>query len=456
MRDRALLRGWGRTAPSAAQVAVPRNVAEVCEVIAHAKGRGVIARGLGRSYGDAAQCAGGTVLDLRGLDTVGDVDPVTGEVEVGAGVSLDTLVRETLPKGWFLPVTPGTRQVTVGGAIAADVHGKNQHVDGSFSRHLRALSLVTPTGVHELTPERDGPLFFATAGAMGLTGVIARARIAMLPVETDRVVVDTDRYDDVDGAMAAMEDADEERPYSVAWVDCVGWPRSRRGRGALGRSVLTRARHARRADLPRRTRAEPLRGPERARVRVPVGMPSRVLNPVTVGAFNTAWFHRAPRHRSGELQSLWQYFHPLDGVADWNLLYGKRGFVQYQFTVPLDRGDVVKEAIEALATHKVPSFLAVLKRFGSAAPGPLSFPAPGWTLALDLPVAPGELARCLDRLDGAVAEATGRVYLAKDARLRPDLVRAMYPRIGELGELRARVDPTGVLCSDLSRRLGIG
>ena len=411
---------------------------------------GLIARGLGRSYGDAAQCAGGMVMDVRTLAGIGPVDAVTGEIEVGAGASLDDVLRHTLPEGWFVPVTPGTRQVTVGGAIAADVHGKNHHRDGSFSCHVTSMSIATPTGRADVGPDRDPELFWGSAGGMGLTGVVTRATVRMLAVETDRMVVDTDRFADLDAVMAAMESGDAGYRYSVAWVDC-----SAPGRRA-GRAVLTRGDHATRADLPANARAGAPAGPRPAHLRVPRVAPRHLLNPLTIAAFNDLWFRRAPRHRVGELQPIGAFFHPLDGVGDWNLLYGARGFVQYQFAVPPQRGEVVAAAIGLLSAARIPSFLAVLKRFGPGTPGPLSFPISGWTLALDLPLGPPALSGALDRLDELVVQAGGRVYLAKDARLRPELLAAMYPRLGELAALRRRVDPYGLLRSDLSRRLGIG
>jgi decaprenylphospho-beta-D-ribofuranose 2-oxidase len=447
--DVRVLTGWGRTAPSRSTVAQPGDEVSLRAVMASAGDRGVIARGLGRSYGDAGQCAGGTVVDLGHLGRIGEIDAETGWVEVEAGASLDALMRRALARGWFLPVTPGTRQVTVGGALAADIHGKNHHRDGSISRHVGELTLETPYGTHVAGPDRDAELFWSTAGGMGLTGVITRATLKLLPVETDQVVVDTDRFDDLDAVMAAMEQGDDQYRYSVAWVDCTA------GGRRAGRAVLTRGDHARKDDLPTaHARRRPPGIPD-ATVRVPRRLPAHVLNGVTIRTFNEAWFHRAPRRRHGELQPLGRFFHPLDGVADWNLLYGPRGFVQYQFVVGPEHGEVVRRAVELLSSRRLPSFLAVLKRFGPGSPGPLSFPMAGWTLALDFPVGPAALPRSLDELDELVAAAGGRVYLAKDARLRPELVAAMYPRLSELATVRRRVDPEGALRSDLSRRLAI-
>ncbi len=466
-----VLSGWGRTAPSVATVVRPADGRQVLELLARASepsdgtpGSGshpsqlapagrIIARGLGRSYGDAAQRAGGLVVDTSALDSLGPIDPDRGLVEVGSGVGLDALIRHALPKGWFVPVTPGTRHVTVGGAVAADVHGKNHHLEGSFCSHVAEIALATPTGMHVVGPDgapEEAALFWATAGGMGLTGVVVSATVRLVPVETSWMLVDTERFDDLDTLMATMEASDDRYRYSVAWVDCSA------RRGPLGRSVLTRGDHAPRAALGtgrRGRRAVALASP--SGLRVPLPAPSRLVNSHIVRAFNEAWFRRAPRHQTAALQPLDAFFYPLDGLGDWNLLYGRAGFVQYQFAVGPDGGELVRRAIQSTTEAGAPSSLAVLKRFGPSDPGPLSFPIAGWTLALDFPVGPPGLPGVLDRLDEMVAEAGGRVYLAKDARLRPELLGAMYPRAAELLAARLSVDPTLSLGSDLSRRLGL-
>jgi decaprenylphospho-beta-D-ribofuranose 2-oxidase len=439
---RQRLTGWGRTAPSVAEVLEPSTEEEIAE--AFARPGGVIPRGLGRSYGDPAQLGGGTVLSNLALGGVSAISR-DGLVEVGAGVSIDELLALSIPQGWFVPVTPGTRQVTIGGALAADVHGKNHHVDSSIGAHVTQMRLVTPTGALDLSPEADPELFYATLGGMGLTGVITRATLRMTPLETDQVLVDTDRYDDLDGVMAAMAEGDATYRYSVSWVDCMT-----RGRH-MGRAILTRGDHATADDVAGAGR----QAPRSARLRVPFDPPSGLLNPLTVRVFNEAWFRSAPRHAEREPQGLATFFHPLDGVRDWNRLYGRRGFVQYQFCVADDQAETIVDAITRLAESGVASFLAVLKRFGRGTPGPLSFPMPGWTLALDLPVGPAALPGVLDDLDQLVIAAGGRVYLAKDARLAPERLRAMYPRLDEFARVRARIDPEGRLRSDLSRRLRV-
>jgi len=404
---------------------------------------------LGRSYGDAAQCAGGTVIDTSSFDSIGPIDPVTGTVEVGGGASLDQLIRQSLPLGWFLPVSPGTRHVTIGGAIAADVHGKNHHRDGSFSSHVTSLTLVTPTGTLAVGPDTDSELFWATAGGMGLTGVIVSASVRLLRVETGWMLVDSERFADLDDLMATMESSDGTYRYSVAWLDCS------LGRRAIGRSVLTRGDHVPRGELGSARSNTAIALPRSPRLRVPAPAPRGLVNPGTVRAFNELWFRRCPPGQSSALRSLSSFFYPLDAVGNWNLLYGRDGFVQYQFVVGPRDGEAVREAMVAARDSKVPASLAVMKRFGPGNPGPLSFPIEGWTLALDFAIGPQGLPSLLDRLDELVASAGGRVYLAKDSRLRPEFVTVMYPRIGELAAVRRKVDPDGVLRSDLSRRLGL-
>jgi decaprenylphospho-beta-D-ribofuranose 2-oxidase len=443
-----LLTGWGATAPTAATVVVPRSTADVDDVIAHPGARGLIARGLGRSYGDAAQNAGGTVLDGRGLTDVIDVDVERGTARVGAGVSLDALMRFVLPLGFFVPVTPGTRLVTVGGALAADVHGKSHHVDGSFANHVEQFTLHTPKGVVDVTPTSDAELFWGTAGAMGLTGVVTDAVLRLLPVETSLLRTENVRFPDLDSLMAQMVADDEHFRYSAAWLDCLA-------RGAsLGRAVLSRGDHAQLGDLPAKLQADPLRFDPQARLAAPPWVPNGLLNHASVLAFNEFWYRVTPSlHR--EFETISSFFHPLDGVRGWNRLYGSRGFLQYQYVVLDQAHAAVRRSIEMLSDARAASFLAVLKRFGPGNPGPLSFPVPGWTLALDIPATVPGLAQLLDDLDKRVVDAGGRVYLAKDSRLRPELVPVMYPDLARFAELRARVDPAGVLQSDLRRRLGL-
>jgi decaprenylphospho-beta-D-ribofuranose 2-oxidase len=412
-----------------------------------ARPRGVIARGLGRSYGDAAQNAGGEVIDATGLDDPPVLDEAGATVRVSAGTSLDSLLRKIVPAGFFVPVSPGTRAVTVGGAIAADVHGKNHHADGSIAHHVDRMTLQTPTGRFELSPTRDSELFWVTAGGMGLTGVITDATLRLHRIDTSVMVVETERAVDVDEVMARMVDADGRHRYSVAWIDCLA-----RGRD-LGRAVLTCADHATAEDLTGRwTRRARDYGP-RTRLASPRWVPSSLLNQTTVRAFNELWFRRAPKRRTVGLESIESYFYPLDAVGNWNRLYGPAGLRQYQYVVPDSEAPAVRATLECISNSGLASFLAVLKRFGPQRGGPLAFPMPGWTLAFDVPAAAPGLEALLQRLDRLIVDAGGRVYLAKDSRLRAGVLRDMYPQLDRFREVRARVDPNGLLQSDLGRRL---
>ena len=448
--SRRPLTGWGRTAPTVASVARADSVDAVVAAVRSAHGRGIIGRGLGRSYGDAAQNAGGVVVDLTRLDAVHRIDPDAATVEVAAGVSLDALIRRLLPDGLWIPVLPGTRQVTVGGAIAADVHGKNHHVDGSFGAHVADLDLVTADGaVRRCGPAGpDAELFWATVGGMGLTGVVVRATLRLHRVESAYFAVDTERARDLDDLMHRLDRDDDAYPYSVAWFDSVATGRR------LGRAVITRGRSARVDELPPRLRPDPLRFDAPRLGTVPPGLPSGLLNRLSARAFNELWFRKAPRLRRDEIQNVTEFFHPLDVLADWNRAYGPRGFCQYQFVVPFGAEDALRTAVRRIAWSGHVSCLNVLKRFGPGDPAPLSFPTAGWTLAVDIPVRPG-LDRLFDALDELVLDAGGRVYLAKDARLPAATMHRMYPRLDEFRKVRAQVDPAGVFRSDLARRLDL-
>ena len=441
----ALLSGWGRTAPTRAELVRPESAEAVAAALAD--GRPAIARGLGRAYGDAAQNAGGLVIDATGLDRVHAFDAEQGVIDAGAGLGLEALLSLALPRGWFVPVTPGTRHVTLGGALAADVHGKNHHVDGAFSRHVESFQLALPGGeLREVGPEDE--LFAATAGGMGLTGVVTRMRLRLSPVASAHMRVTTTRAGDLDALMASMRERDAGFRYSVAWIDCL-----KRG-AAMGRGVLLRAEHATADELPPKLRRDPLAQRPPRELGVPDLVPSGLLNAVVARAFNAAYFRRAPAREHVGLEAIGPYFHPLDAVAAWNRLYGPRGFVQYQAVVPDAAGEAVRALLERVSGAGTSSFLAVLKRFGEGT-GMLSFPIAGWTLALDVPVGASDLARRLDELDDIVAAAGGRVYLAKDARVRPELLGAMYPDLERWRAVQRSADPEGLMRSDLARRLGL-
>ena len=442
--QRDSLHGWGGTSPSVGTLLSPTTPDEVANALKSAGPRGVVARGLGRSYGDAAQNGGGEVLRLPSQMQLGQDGILTAD----AGASLDDMMRLGLPRGWFVPVTPGTRYVTLGGAIAADIHGKNHHVAGTFSQHVESIDLLIPDGTVRVLTQND-PLFWATAGGMGLTGIILSARVRMYPVETSWMRVDTERANDLDDLMAKLTSRDEDFRYSVAWFDCAA-------KGSkLGRAVITRGDHARLSDLPESKRTKAQAFAPKTLLKAPPYVPNGLLNPFTVGLFNEFWYRKAPVLKEGQLQRISTFFHPLDGVEGWNRIYGSQGFLQYQFVVPFGAEETMRSIVEHLSALGVPSFLAVLKRFGAGNSGLLSFPSAGWTLALDIPTAVPGLAALLDRLDDEVVSVGGRIYLAKDSRLRPSLLGEMYPRLAEFRAIRAELDPDRIIQSDLARRLGL-
>jgi decaprenylphospho-beta-D-ribofuranose 2-oxidase len=448
--SRTRLWGWGRTNPTVAdELTVDAvGVASAIKEVGH---RGALARGLGRSYGDAAQNGGGLVIRLSSGTADIVLDSSTGLVTVGAGVSIDDLLRVIVPRGFFVPVTPGTRFVTVGGAIASDIHGKNHHVDGSIGNHIDSITLLLADGsTKSIGPCQDPALFWATVGGMGLTGIMLDATIRLLPIETSRMRVDTARIADLDTLMAAMTDGDDQVRYSVAWIDLVAKGRQ------LGRSVLSRGDHARLADLDSRQAIEPfVYGPHQLMSVPPLVPPTGVLNHATVAAFNEVWFRKAPVHRTGQIQGIGAFFHPLDLVGSWNRLYGKRGMLQYQFVVPFGEEEALRVVVERLSAIGAASFLAVLKRFGAANPAPLSFPKAGWTLALDVPGGSRGLGDLVHGLDQIVLDSGGRHYFAKDSHMTPEAVRRGYPRLDEWKAIRDEVDPHRVWQSDLARRLGL-
>ncbi len=441
--------GWGGGAEVQARLLRPRDPDAVRAALEQAPGEGgVIARGMGRSYGDAAQLTSGLVLDLTALKQI-DLDDARGVVTVQAGVSIGELLDAVVPAGWIVPVVPGTQHVTVGGAIASDIHGKNHGTAGTFGSHVQALGLLTAAGdLLELGPDDPDGLFAATLGGMGLTGVILWARVALAPAGPALLSVDSDRVENLDDALALL--SQPGGPHRVAWLDVLG-PRA-------GRGIVTRARllddddgvHARAHGGPRSPVAT-----VRARATVPARWPSSLLRPSTVRAFNELRFRRAPRRERGHIEQFGAHMFPLDVLQAWPRLYGSRGLVQYQLVVPPAAVNVLHRTIELLRRRRVPSYLAVLKDFGPANGAPLSFPIEGWTLALDLPVAAPGLPQALDQLDELVAGAGGRVYLTKDSRLRPETVSAMYPRLREWRRVRDQFDPDGLWRSDLALRTGL-
>jgi decaprenylphospho-beta-D-ribofuranose 2-oxidase len=450
------LAGWGGGARVSARLTKARGVEDLRAAVIHGAGT-AIARGMGRSYGDAAQLREGLVLDISGLQGF-TLDSAAGTVTAQAGCTLGHLLAALQAAGWTLPVVPGTQHVTVGGAVAADIHGKNHTAVGTFGQHVRALGLLGAEGeVAEFTRERETDVFEATMGGMGLTGVIVWAEIALAPLASPLLSVDSDRVESLDEAYAAL--LAPGGPHRVAWLDLLG-PRQVRGivtragpvSGGAPRVERPRARRGRRA---RRRWGRTATCTVPGRATVPAWWPAGILRPATVRAYNAYRFHRAPRRWLGHLEAFGAHMFPLDGLDHWPRLYGPAGFVQYQLVVPRGAEPTLEVLLGWLRRSGVPCYLAVLKDFGPANGAPLSFPIAGWTLALDLPRAAPGLDSLLSRFDELVAEAGGRVYLAKDSHLRPHMLAAMYPRLDEWRAVRDRVDPQRRWCSDLALRTGL-
>lgn len=434
---RTILRGWGGGPGAPALLLTPDRSDTLRSALTPggAAAGGAIARGLGRSYGDAAQLRDGLVVATTRLKGY-ELDGEAGIVTAGAGVTIGELLGALVPRGWMVPVVPGTQHVTLGGALASDIHGKNHGTAGSFGAHVRGLGLLLASGeVAELTPEDE--LFAATVGGMGLTGVIVWVKLALRPVTSALLTVDTDRVDSLDDTLAVL--SGPGGPHRVAWLDLLG-PRPVRG-------VVTRAEHREAGAMDGATVA--------ARATVPAAWPAGLLRRTTIRAFNELRYRMAPRVERDAVEPLGRHMFPLDALDAWPRLYGRAGFVQYQLVVPYGQERALEQVIERLRRSPAPCYLAVLKDFGPAGGPPLSFPIAGWTLALDLPRNAPALTTLLDGFDELVAGAGGRVYLSKDARIKPDAFAAMYPRLAEWRAIRDAADPDGVWRSDLGVRVGL-
>ena len=456
------LTGWGRTAPTTAQVlrtpdveVIAAAVAEQAERRASGKGRGVIARGLGRSYGDVAQNAGGLVVDMTALDRIVAIDDVNATVTVEGGVSLDALIRAALPHGLWVPVLPGTRQVTVGGAIGNDVHGKNHHSAGSFGDHVRSLDLLVADGrVLTLTPDGGpddpgGALFWATIGGIGLTGIIVRATLAMERIETAWFLADGVVTHSLDETIAVHSDGSESRyDYSSAWFDAISAP-PKLGRAAISRGSL--ASLAQLQEFAPKLASRPLEFGGRTFVTLPDVFPNGLANKLTFGLLGRAWYAKSGTY-TNKIQSLTGFYHPLDMFGEWNRAYGSDGFLQYQFVVPPAAVEEFKKIIASIQASGHYSFLNVFKLFGAGNRAPLSYPMAGWNVCVDFPIKAG-LSTFLQGLDAHVLEFGGRLYTSKDSRTDAATFHAMYPDIDGWLATRRAIDPTGVFASDMARRL---
>lgn len=437
MWSKAKLSGWGNYPVHETLLAKPESPAHLV-----LEGP-LVARGRGKSYGDAALNPDGRTIATDRWDRLLDFNPESGLLRCEAGTTLENIIQHFLAKGWFIPVTPGTRLVSVGGAFACDVHGKNHHQDGSFASHVKRIRLLLADGTSRWCDHKDD-LFWATAGGMGLTGIICEVELNLLPVETSKISQQTYVASNLRHMLELFREHDTDYTYSVAWIDCVA------GGDKLGRGILMLGEHAGVSEV------QALAPPSRRQVTVPDVVPPGILNKLTISGFNELYYRLQSRKKGRSLVDIGTFFHPLDSVSDWNRLYGKRGFVQYQFVVAEEYAEeVVTAVLNRCRENHANSFLSVIKRFGAQAPGPtLSFPVPGVTLTLDLPVRSGLLS-FLDELDSIILAAGGRVYLAKDARLSESSFKAMYPEFEAWSKVKKKVDPEGIFSSALSRRLGM-
>lgn len=459
------LSGWGRTAPTTAEVLSTPDVEVIQNAVrqvaeqndskpAHLR-RGVIARGMGRSYGDPAQNAGGLVIDMQPLNKIHSIDQATAIVDVDAGVTLDQLMKAALPYGLWVPVLPGTRQVTIGGAIGPDIHGKNHHSAGSFGDHVVSMELLVADGrVLHLEPEGSqddpsGELFWATVGGMGLTGIILRARIKMTRTETAYFISDTDRTDNLDETIAIHSDGSEKNyTYSSAWFDVIS-PEPKLGRSTISRGSL--ATLAQLEELAPKLAKDPLKFNAPQLMTVPDIFPSWTMNKLSLMAIGEAYYLMGGPAKN-KVKNLTQFYQPLDLIGEWNRGYGSKGFLQYQFVVPTDAVEPFKDIIRDMQRSGHYSALNVFKLFGPGNKAPLSYPMPGWNVCVDFPIKPG-LGDFLDDLDKRVMEFGGRLYLAKESRTSAENFHKMYPEMESWLKTRNEIDPTGVFASDMSRRL---
>lgn len=395
--------------------------------------------GNGRSYGDSCLNDGGTLLHTKRLDRYVRFDAQTGIIECEAGVLLSDLIAVALPRGWFPAVTPGTKYVTVGGAIANDVHGKNQVSAGNFGEHVLGLELLRSDGERvSCSPAENASWFAATLGGLGLTGLVTRARLQLRRVNGPWIEAEEKRFGSLADfyRLSAEASADE---YSVAWVDCLAKGKQR------GRGIFSSGNHSTSAGPADSGRAN------RRKASLPFTPPFSLVNPLSLRLFNHLHYHRAPVTAKRHASHFDPFLYPLDAIDGWNRMYGPRGFLQYQCVVPpAPAEDAIAEMLDRIIAHGAGSFLAVLKNFGNRRSlGMLSFPRPGTTLALDFPNRGERTLRLLSELDGVVLGAGGAVYPAKDARMSPEMFAASFPR---LGEFRTFVDPR--FSSGLWRRVG--
>ncbi len=433
-----LLSGWGNYPRRWCDVYYPSTLESIRKVLR----KRVIPRGSGRSYAD--QSLGERVIKTVYLKRFLKFDGEKGILWAESGVTFEDIIKVFLPKGWFPYVTPGTKFVSLGGALASDIHGKNHHKEGSISNFIIGFNIMLPSGeIIYCSRNENDDLFRATLGGMGLTGIIIDVKLKLRRVESSYIYMKTFRVKNIEEMFQVFTDNDPKYTYSVAWIDCLA------GGKNLGRGVVMFGEHAKYNDLPHRLKNDPLRISSKRRIKIPFYLPNFTLNRLSIGLFNEMYYFT---HNSNEgFVDYERFFYPLDSILNWNRMYGKRGFVQYQFVVPED--DSMITILEKIVKLGRGSFLGVLKRMGRQE-GYFTFGMEGWTLALDFP-AEKEILDFLRGLNNDVMELGGRVYLTKDAILDETAFKEMYPQWKSWLEIKHRYDPTEALVSDFSKRVGI-
>ena len=441
--DKDLLTSWGNVKFSESTLRKPTTFGETRKVILSMGNNGGIARGSGRSYGDQAMNNDGEVIHPC-FHSKQEADVSSrGEITVKSSATFSELLREVVPLGWYMPVVPGTGFVTIGGAIAADIHGKNHYRESSIANHIKSMTLMIANGeTVDCSRSKESDIFWATIGGLGLTGIILEATIQLVRIHSGNVLVDRKRFRNFGDLFENMKSSITEYDYGVAWLDLIS-------RSSPGRGVIESANHENSLKRPNMAyETKPL-------LTVPAQFPNRFLNQIIVRNYNALRFFLTGEKRSPSSKALATYMHPLDQIGNWNRLYGRAGVIQWQAVIPDTSEHTLFNLVQSISEANVPAFLAVLKRLGPSNNAPLSFPMSGWTLAVDFPANKRPVYEFLDLLDIEVANAGGRIYLAKDIRLNPKLVSKMYPRVDEWKSIRKTIDPNGRWQSDFSRRVGL-
>ncbi len=438
-----MISNWGNYPKVKAALKSFKSIKEISEELKSSAS--YIARGNGRCYGDSSLHS--SIISTLKYDNILEFDPVNAVITCQAGVTFESLIQFLVPKGFFLPVTPGTKFITVGGAVASDIHGKNHHVDGSFGDHIVRMEILQASGnVVECTPDTESDLFNATCGGMGLTGIILSVKFKLKKIESSFIKQTSIKAKNLDEIFALFDEY-QKNTYSVAWIDCL-----QKG-SSLGRSLLMVGEHATEKESSPLPRADSFSSNKK--LNIPFNFPVWVLNKVSIKIFNFLFYHKQFKKKKEAIVNFDQFFYPLDFINNWNRMYGKKGFVQYQFVLPLENSRAgLKKILTEISNNGTGSFLAVLKLFGEQEGGLISFPMKGYTLALDFPVRQG-LFEFLDHLDKLVLEYGGRIYLTKDARMSKEVFWKSYPNINRFQDIIKKINPNFKWRSVQSDRLEI-